>query len=374
MARSVLALMFAACAVCLAGAVRAAPDISGHVGAALVAAAVEADGGARGEAAAALAHGGVEAVWTLSSGAQIVLAADGRVALDPARPDGRPSGFGPATLVSPASRAGPARSGRRATVEATRLSVALRTGWGEIALGRGAGAAALATADPDPAFAALGLDDPLLDPTGLIDAGASNDVSGTAPKLVARSPRLIGVELAASFAPRADSGDRARGFGGPGEPVLRDIAEIGASFERRIGAGELTAGLGWLGADMDRTPGAWGRYEALSALAAWRSGGWRLAARTLSADNGRPGATGRRTFASASVSRDLGAWRIELASAGGEDRLARQESRSVSLGAVRAFGQTTRIGLNLSHTRRTTDFAPAKRAFGAAVELAFTHW
>lgn len=367
-------LLLTLLALCAATPVRAAPETSAQVGAVLVAAATDASAGTEARSAAALVHAGVETVWTFGNGAQLAVVADGRLTYDPARPDGRARGGGRSLIVSPSSRTGPARAGRSAAVEATRLAVSLRTGWGEAALGRGPGAASLATSDADPAFSALGVDDPLLDPTGLVDAGASNDASGAAPKLLVRSPRLVGLELSASFAPRADSGDRARGFGGAGEPDLRDIAEVGVSFERRLAAGELTAGLGVMAAEMDRTPGGFGRYEALSAAVGWRSGDWRVAGRALSADNGRPGDTGLRRFASVRLSRDLGPWRIEASAARGSDRLSGQSSRSIALGATRTLRDGASIGLLLSHHRRATDFAPPKRAFGAALELAFTHW
>lgn len=361
-------------AVFAATPVLSAPETTGRFGVVVVAAATDATSGAEPRSAAALVHGGFETVWTFGNGAQLAVVADGRLAFDPARPDGRAPRAGASTIVSPSSRTGPRRDGRSATLEATRLALALRTGWGEAVVGRGPGAASVATADPDPTFSVLGLDDPLLDPSGLIDAGAANDVSGSAPKLLVRSPRLIGLEVVASYAPRADSGDRPRGFGGVGEPDVRDIHEAGLSFDRRVGDGELAAGIGILAADMDRTAGGFGRYEAVSAAASWRSGPWRIAGRALSADNGRPGDAGRRRFASAAVSREVGPWRIEASTARGSDRLTGQKSRGLALGLARDIGETGRIGLFLSQNRRTTDLAPQKRAFGAALELAFTHW
>ena len=367
-------LILTAAAVIAAGAARAAPETTARIGAVAVVAVTDASGDVASRSAAGLVHGGFETVWTLDSGAQIALVADGRLSLDPARPDGRARGAGGSRIVSPSSRTGPLRDGRTGAAEATGLAIALRTGWGEIAVGRGPGAAILATGDADPAFSALGLDDPLLDPTGLLDAGSANDASGSASKLLVRSPRLIGLELTASYAPRADSGDRARGFGGAGEPELRDLVEVGLSFERRLSIGELTAGLGVLAADMDRTPGGFGRYEALSAAASWRSGPWRIAGRALSADNGRPGDDGRRRVVSAPLSRDVGSWRIEASAAQGSDRLTGQRSRSAGLSLSRPLGDSARIGMLLSQSRRTTDFAGSRRAFGAALELAFTHW
>jgi hypothetical protein len=232
-----------------------------------------------------------------------------------------------------------------------------RGGLVEIRGGYGPGAAALESEPLPGAFWLMRADAARIDPSGRNLASTANTLSGHAPKLVLRSVRLAGFRASASFTPDGDVCGAsfcrpARQPGTLAAASVRDIAELGLSFDHRFAATGVrwTAGLGLshgraTGADSAFFDDPW----AVSARLVRSQGGWTAGLSTLLSNDGVSGA--RYSAQAASLAYESGDWLFSLEMSQARSGLVHAHSRSVLAGASRYFESGLILGAGIAHTR-----------------------
>jgi hypothetical protein len=243
----------------------------------------------------------------------------------------------------------PVSDGAFATLEGASLSVI--GPWGEGMAGFDSGVASRLDARPPTVLASVSVFSPALDPTGLVIARARDDVSGPSFKAGYLSPRLLGVRLGVSYAPKANL--RGADFdptfdpAGTGRARLEDVWEGAASFSRNFtGAGlRVRAAVTTTHATSSSRFAEFGDYQAWGAGLELEKGHWSTGLRWLTSDNAwRAGHAGYEAW-EASLVRQGDKWRIGLEGGWGQDDLARTEGASWLIGASRKINDRVDVGL-----------------------------
>lgn len=378
-------LWIAVAAGCLAAASPAAAqgvDITHEANFTIVAGAYDQDAGfleAEGAAFRAAYFG--EAAYTLTNGADIGVGIGlgakqdhpnrrprggiaGRcAALDPGCPSfvrGPISGFQTGGVLA-------GDDGLRGVIDSA--FVFARGGWGEASLGLDTGAADRFSLRPPSLFRAAGGLNPRLDPSGFGGVQLANDLSGQSAKAVYASPRLLGVQIGASYAPEADYEGLDTGFvparAGVADLRPRQVWEGGLSFSRTLAGGlEANAALTYAQAEAgDGSSAVFDDIQAWGAGALLAKDTWRIGASYLASDNGaRTGAD--YSAYGASWVMDFGQWSI-MAEAGYLQDKAPQVELSTVIGAIaRRIGQNATLAGGMSFRSRN---APAPQLPSSSV-------
>lgn len=231
-----------------------------------------------------------------------------------------------------------------------------RGGYVELRGGYGPGAAALESEPLPGAFWLMRADQPRADPSGRNIAATANTLSGHAPKFVVRSVRLAGFRVSASLTPDGDicGASYCRPDDDPlsfATASVRDIAELGLSFDHRFAASGVrwTAGIGL---SQGRAAGADSAYFddpwAVSARIMRSEGAWKAGLSALVSNDGVSGA--RYAAQSASLSYEQGDWLFSLEASQARASLVHATSRTFLAGASRYFEPGFILGVGLEHT------------------------
>lgn len=232
-----------------------------------------------------------------------------------------------------------------------------RGGYAELRAGYGHGAAQLESEPMPGAFWLMRADGARTDPSGRNLASTANTLSGHAPKITVRSVRLAGFRAAASFTPDGDVCGAgwcrpAREPGVLAAASVRDIAELGLSFDHRFAATGVrwTAGLGLArgraaGPDRAHFENPW----AASARLVRSQGPWSAGVSALVSNDGVSGA--RYRAEAASLSYEHGDWLFSVEASQARSSLVHASSETVQAGASRYFEPGFIIGLGISHTQ-----------------------
>lgn len=267
-------------------------------------------------------------------------------------------------------------------VAASRASLFVRTGWGELRAGLTPGAAALETVPMPTGSAYLRLDGgPLAPPYGAA-IRTVNAAAGLGPSLVYTTPRIVGLSASASFTPETSycgidfcpSDDVANGIA---SARLDSVFEGALSFDHTFD----TVGRVRLGANIalaDPVSPAFSRdYAAYGLQARWSQNGWNAGLSALWSDNAVSG--GRYSAVMTALRYDFGDWSVgaEWAQAGddhlGEDQTATQFtiSRLVGDAFSVAFGLHD-IETNLDLNQPLAIENNSRNGAGAFLEIVFS--
>jgi len=270
-------------------------------------------------------------------------------ALCPRVPDG--AGFlspvGPATGL--AADGALADEDWIATIESA--SVSLSGPWGEGILGYDIGAAARLDARAPTVLQRVSAFSPELDPTGLSVTRARNDVTGSSAKVAYRSPRWIGFQLGASWAPAADqrSADFDPDFGGAGlgKAELENVWEAAASFARRFPESGLRVrtAITYSAAESGSGLVGFGDYEAWGAGLELEHSEWTGGVRWLSSNNAWDSGNGDYEAWEVGLVRQGSEWRLGIEGGWAEDQLTGIEGVSWLVGASRKINEHVDLGL-----------------------------
>ncbi len=295
------------------------------------------------------------------NGVEIGMALEGRAQQDAQNRPGFLAGFGlsdPAlpSIRSPASGLSVAQQpfdeGVRASIE--QGYVYLRFGWGEFAVGKDAGVASRLDARAPDVMQLATTFSPRLDPTGVNLVRARNDVSGQSFKVSYETPRLLGLKLGVSYAPKAhDPGglDFAPGRGGGvNVPDVENVLEGAASFSRRFrDTGiRLRASLTATHAEAMFTNSDSHDYSALGAGLELEWKDWSAGLRWLNADNAV--SDGHYTAVELGVVREMGDWSIGAAWGQAEDELQGLEGASLNFGVSRRLSKQSDLAVSWRRT------------------------
>ena len=262
------------------------------------------------------------------------------------------SGAGFVSPVSPVTGLAAAGAaidrGGSATLEGA--SVSLYGPWGEGVLGLDAGAAARLDARPPTVLQRASAFTPGLDATGLVTSRARNDVTGSSLKAMYRTPRWLGFQLGASYAPEADhrTADFDPAFGGPGlgGAELEDVWEAAASFARQFAdqGVRLRTAVTFTGASSNSPLSGFGDHEAWGAGLELERGSWTGGVRWLSSNNAWDSGAGDYEALEAGLVHQSGQWRIGIEGGWSEDRLTGTEGASWLVGASRTINDNLDLG------------------------------
>ncbi|MFC4725992.1 hypothetical protein AB6B38_11390 [Glycocaulis abyssi] len=253
--------------------------------------------------------------------------------------------------------AGPGIAGDDPAFAVETAFVYWRGGLAEVRAGYGPGAAALES-DPLPgAFWLMRADATRADPAGRNFASVANTMSGHAPKLLVRSVRLAGFRAAASFTPDGDvcGASYCRPSSRPGliaAASVRDIAELGVSFDHRFAASGVrwTAGMGLShGRAAGNASAFFDDPWAVSARLIRSQGAWKAGLGALLSNDGVSGA--RYSAQAASLAYERGDWLFSLEASRARSSLVHAHSDSVLAGASRYFESGFILGVGLAHSR-----------------------
>jgi predicted porin len=258
----------------------------------------------------------------------------------------------------------------RVALEAAHIFV--RTGYGDLTLGRDTGAAELFSLGAPQLDGTIGLSRGRADFTGLSIAKSVNDPTGFSEKITYTSPRLggdmigFGAQIGASFTPDLDACGtytcyRRNGStkaGGSVGAVLEDAWEVGLSVERTVGD---------VKAELTGTYASAGLKESLSAfddLQSWGIGAelsWRdfkLGGGYLQSNNAL--ADGDWSSWDAGLAWSRGPWGARLGYAYSEDENVNVEADEYTLGMTRALslaGNEIIVGAGVQRVNRTAPYA-----------------
>ncbi len=215
----------------------------------------------------------------------------------------------------------------------------LRSGWGEVSIGRDQGAARRLSVTPPTILAVGGGLDAPVDGTGLGTVILRNDISGQSAKVFAATTRIVGLQAAVSWTPELehegiDQGYRER-FGAPQVFAPEDILEGALSFAHTFANGwETVAGLTYAHAEDKGGRPAFGAMDAWSAGATVGRNGWSFGASYLESDNGW--ASDGRDYRAVGVSavRESGDWAVMLEAGASSDDLTFVDTKTIT-GALR---------------------------------------
>jgi hypothetical protein len=263
------------------------------------------------------------------------------------------AGAGFVSPVSPvtglAAGGAPVETEGFATLEGA--SVSLFGPWGEGIIGLDPGVAARLDARAPVVLQRASAFTPGLDPTGLVTSRARNDATGSSFKASYRSPRWIGFQLGASYAPKADhrTADFDPDFGGAGlgHAELEDVWEGAASFARQFAdqGFRLRAAITYTSASSASTLAEFGDYAAWGAGMELERGAWTGGIRWLSSNNAWEAGTGDYEAWEAGLVRESGEWRVGIEGGWSKDQLTRTKGVSWLVGASRRINDNVDLGV-----------------------------
>ena len=324
----------------------------------------------------------VRAERVLENGAEIGVQLGGRVQLDHAQRSGFSGQLNPAGFVSdlPAPRGAFTGLTRGGAAEDSGVRAALETafayidgGYGELLVGRDVGVARRFHEGAESVFRRHGVVNPSLDTSGIASVLTRSDLSGPAAKVSYTTPRLLGVKLGVSYAPRANvrglDRDPRRDVAGVDEPRLDHIVEAGVNATRRLGGIDTRiSGYGaYARADVETGPLRLdgGTVEVWSVGGRAEKGDVSFGADWLTTDNG-----GGR-YRAWSVSAGLEKWGFDWSAAFGrsEDGLLETVGRAGSIGVSKRYFEAIRLGFGVQTQVLEPEQGGTERSTGPVIEM-----
>ena len=224
-------------------------------------------------------------------------------------------------------------------------------GYGEVRVGRDSGAAARAAETAPSVFNYAKTTNTRLDPTGRAYVRTDHDLTGPATKISYTSPRLLGVEVAVSVTPDADTRgldrDPKRNVSGT-KTHIEDAAEIGLNVSRRLpqGGARLKFGLGYSQADMSSaTTAGKSNIETWSAGARIEGESLAIGASVLTSTSGNNEGAGDYQAWDLGVTKSVGPWKIGISYGAAEDDLIGLDSDEWGIGVGRRLSDRAEVSI-----------------------------
>ena len=322
----------------------------------------------------------------LENGAEIGVRLGGRVQLDHSQRSGFSGRLGgPGTAIDGSAlrgaftglTAGGAEedSGVRAAFETAFAYI--DGGYGELLIGRDIGVARRFHEGAESVFRRHGVVNPSLDTSGIASVLTRSDLSGPAAKISYSTPRLLGVKLGASYAPRANirglDRDPGRRVSGVEEPQLDHIVEAAFNATRRLRAWRtrISAYGAFARADIARGEGRadGGTVEVWSVGGRVEQDGLSFGADWLTTDNG-----GGR-YRAWSVSGGVNRWGLDFSATYGRSRddLLAGDGRAASFGVSKRVFDAIQLGIGVQTQILRRDDGGSERSTGPVVEMSLRY-
>jgi hypothetical protein len=322
----------------------------------------------------------------LENGAEIGVQLGGRVQLDhPQRSgfSGQVGGgvFSDTTLAPRGAFTGLTSGGE---AEDSRVRAAFETafvyidgGYGELLAGRDIGVARRFHEGAESVFRRHTVINPSLDTSGLASVLTRNDLSGPAAKVSYSTPRLLGVKLGASYAPRANirglDRDPGRSVAGVDEPRLENIAEAAVNATRRLREyGTRISGYGAFSrADVETGPLRLdaGTVEVWSVGGRVERDGLSFGADWLTTDN----AGGRYRAWSVSAAAEKFGFDWSASFGRSDDSLLDTIGRGASFGVSKRYFDQIRVGVGVQTQVLSPQQGATQRSTGPVIEMSLRY-
>lgn len=318
----------------------------------------------------------------LDNGAEIGARIGARAQLDHPQRSGFSGriGGGDVSVATPALRGAFTGLTLGGAVEDAGLRAALETafvyvdgGYGELLVGRDVGVARRFHEGAESVFRRHSVVNPSLDSSGVASVLTRNDLSGPAAKVSYTTPRILGLKLGASYAPRANTRGLDRDPGrtaiGVDEPRLEHIAEVGFNVSRRLrGSGPRFSAYGaYARANVETGPlrADSGTVEVWSAGGRVERSGVSFGVDWLTTDNGAS------KYDAWSVSAGAEKFGLDWSATYGQsdDDLTRFDGRAGSIAVSKRVLEAIRIGFGVQTQSLEQDFGGAIRSTGPVIEM-----
>ena len=249
-------------------------------------------------------------------------------------------------------------------------------GYGELLVGRDLGVARRFHEGAESVFGRHGAINPSLDSSGIASVITRSDLSGPAAKISYSTPRILGLKLGASYAPRAVTRgldrDPARSVDGVEEPRLEQIVEVGFNFSRRLRASGVRVSTygAYARADLETGPLRvdTGTVEVWSTGARLEHSDLSFGADWLTTDNG----AGRYTAWSVSAGAEKLGFEFSASYGQSDDELTAFEGETGSIGVSRAIFEDIRLGLGVQTQILKSDTGGTIRSTGPVIEMSLS--
>jgi len=254
-------------------------------------------------------------------------------------------------------------------------------GYGELLVGRDIGVARRFHEGAESVLRRHTVVNPTLDTSGIASILTRSDLSGPAAKVSYTTPRILGLRLGASYAPRATTRgldrDPGRSIAGVDEPRLENIVEAGFNLTRRLrGSGVRVSGYGaFARADLETGPLRVdnGTVEVWSTGGRVERDGLSFGADWLTTDNGG-GQFGTGRYRAWSVSAAAEKWGFDWSATYGrsDDDLLFSDGRGGSIAASKQFYETIRVGIGLQTQLLQSSTGGSTRSTGPVIEMSLS--
>lgn len=329
---------------------------------------------------------GITADRVLDNGAKIGVRVDGRVQFDHPQRAGfsgqiegggfTGTGLAPRGAFTGLTLGGEAEdAGLRAAFETAFAYI--DGGYGELLVGRDIGVARRFHEGAESVFRRHNVVNPTLDASGIASVLTRSDLSGPAAKISYATPRLLGLKIGVSYAPRANTRgldrDPRRTVIGVDEPRLEHITEVGFNLSRRLsGSGVRVSTYGaFARASVETGPTRTdnGTVEVWSTGGRLERDGLSFGADWLTTDNG-----GGR-YRAWSVSAGAEKWGLDWSASFGRsnDDLTAIEGEGASFAASKQFYEAIRFGIGVQTQRLNPDLGGSVRSTGPVIEMSLTY-
>ena len=231
--------------------------------------------------------------------------------------------------------------------------VYLKTGWGEISLGRDIGAASRLDARAPIVMDFASLNSSRLNVISSSIVRSRNDVTGPNAKISYVTPRIVGLRAGFSYTPETKS--RGIDFNvGTGilqieNANLENVFETGLSFSHLFRKKDLRLRLGLTGtlADTNNPRIGLSEYKAFGLGAEFEKGNWKLGGRYLNSNNAIDRNNGKYTALELGITRDIFDWAVGLEYGTASDKMLDIQGENISFGVSHNINEYTKIGFSL---------------------------
>ncbi|ACT57711.1 porin [Hirschia baltica] len=250
----------------------------------------------------------------------------------------------------------------------------LKSGWGELSVGRDIGAAARLDARPPRVMQFGSPNSSRLNATSSSIVRSRNDVTGPSTKITYMSPRLLGFRAGASYTPKANAKgvdfSSSVNTAGVKNANLEDVYEAGLSFSHLFRDQDFRIRLGLTGinATSSSANSRFGDYAAIGGGAEFEKGDWKLGGRYIDADNAIESENANYRAWEIGLTREINDWVVGAEFGSAKDKLLDISGENFSLGVSKPLNKFVDIGVSYISSK-TEFFNQEIEGNGAVFEL-----
>lgn len=250
----------------------------------------------------------------------------------------------------------------------------LKSGWGEVSVGRDIGAASRLDARAPKILQYGSLNSPRLNVTSSSIVRSRNDVTGPSAKITYMTPRIIGLRLGGSYTPKANS--RGIDFGSHRDVEsarsanLENVLEAGLSYSHFFRHSDVKMRLGLTGimAQTQSINSLFNDYSAIGIGAEFEKNQWSVGIRHLESNNALAEENGDYSALEAGILKEIDKWTFGAEYGAATDNLLNLEGENWAVGFSRDLNNNVNLGFSYFDTTTST-YQSKMSASGAQFEL-----